>query len=1054
MTDASVDAQQPWLGLDSFSEDTRGFFHGREDEIAELSRRVQRKPLTVLFGQSGLGKTSILRAGLVPRLRPEGYCPVYLRVDYNADAPPPAEQLKLAVFRATQASGTWAKTGVAVDGESLWEFLHHRDDQLVDGEGRVLTPLLIFDQFEEIFTLAQADDAGRARANLFIQELADLVENRPPRALEARAEQDDALIDRFDFARCDYRVLISLREDYLAHLEALKGAMPSITQNRMRLARMTGAQALEAVIKPGGAMVTQEVAESIVRFVAGGAELRNAEVEPSLLSLICRELNATRVAQGRREISADLLAGSHATILAEFYQRALADQPPGVHRFIEEELLTESGFRENVAQERVLKAFAEAGAAPDALARLVDRRLLRVEERLDVRRVELTHDVLCGVVGAARHVRQERDARDAAEAQLAAQREREAAARAALIRARQVATVCGALAIVAVAAAAFGFWGMRQAQSARALVETARGESEQLIVYLLDDFYRELEPVGQLQIVGNLAQRALAYYDGLPAELRSAETRRNQALAQVRYGAVLRNLGRPEESGKQLAAAVTTLEALRKQGDTSEPTANGLALGLLAQSRLEEDAHKAVPLAQRAVDVLQVTTSAAGPSVALRRTTGLVWSELGNWQRLSGRYAEALPSLTTALDTWRALGLEADSHAAAQFAITSGWQSAVLQDLSRLDEALRVAETGRAAASRVLDRHPTHMLALQARALLANHEGYILSALGQIAKALAAHEASAEDWRQVLRVDPDNVVSMTNLGFAIDAAADALYKLGRPREALAKRLEPRATLEAAASRSIRWAERISASLAFAADWQAELGEAAQADRLFNDASSWWTKHVQALPADSIMARIGLPLAEANRVNVAMLNANFTQARELAKGTRERLLSVDPGQNPQLRALRDIYLRRLHLALGRVELESGNLAAAEEQMRLGVDASAAVRQTALGNRVELAGDRALWAVVLARLGRTAEAAPLAAQALAAMRDANAQLGDGQMHKVELTLALVASAWADPGRAKPLLDEAQKVFDSMPAEARSLRTSRLCASLLAQARRELR
>ena len=59
-----------------------GYFHGREEEAAELARRVQRKHLTVLFGQSGLGKTSLLRAGLVPRLRGEGYCPVYVRMDY------------------------------------------------------------------------------------------------------------------------------------------------------------------------------------------------------------------------------------------------------------------------------------------------------------------------------------------------------------------------------------------------------------------------------------------------------------------------------------------------------------------------------------------------------------------------------------------------------------------------------------------------------------------------------------------------------------------------------------------------------------------------------------------------------------------------------------------------------------------------------------------------------------------------------------------------------------------------------------------------------------
>src|SRR5437016_9639410 len=160
--------------------------------------------------------------------------------------------------------------------------------------------------------------------------------------------------------------------------------MPSITQNRMRLARMTGEQALSAVVNPGGKLVSQEVAESIVRFIAGGSELPNAEVEPSLLSLICRELNNARIAQGRSEISADLLAGSRDNILTEFYERALADQPLGVHQFIEDNLLTESGYRESLAEERVQKGLLAAGASPDALAVLVNRRLLRIEERLDV----------------------------------------------------------------------------------------------------------------------------------------------------------------------------------------------------------------------------------------------------------------------------------------------------------------------------------------------------------------------------------------------------------------------------------------------------------------------------------------------------------------------------------------------------------------------------------------------------------------------------------------------------------------------------------------------
>jgi hypothetical protein len=171
----AIDPENPWLGLASFTEETRGYFHGREEETAELCRRVQRKLLTILFGQSGLGKTSILRAGIVPRLGPDGYCPVYVRLDYSPESPRPSEQIKRAVAEATLQSGRWTRQGAVETGESLWEFFHHRDDELRDSAGRTLIPLLIFDQFEEVFTLAQGDESGRQRAAAFLEDLADLV---------------------------------------------------------------------------------------------------------------------------------------------------------------------------------------------------------------------------------------------------------------------------------------------------------------------------------------------------------------------------------------------------------------------------------------------------------------------------------------------------------------------------------------------------------------------------------------------------------------------------------------------------------------------------------------------------------------------------------------------------------------------------------------------------------------------------------------------------------------------------------------------------------------
>ena len=61
----------PWPGLDPFDETDREYFHGRAAESGELLRLVRREPLTVVFGRSGLGKTSLLKAGLFPLLRGE-----------------------------------------------------------------------------------------------------------------------------------------------------------------------------------------------------------------------------------------------------------------------------------------------------------------------------------------------------------------------------------------------------------------------------------------------------------------------------------------------------------------------------------------------------------------------------------------------------------------------------------------------------------------------------------------------------------------------------------------------------------------------------------------------------------------------------------------------------------------------------------------------------------------------------------------------------------------------------------------------------------------------
>src|SRR5947209_6992325 len=145
----SLSRDNPWPGLDPFDEADREYFHGRAAEADELVRLVRRELLTVLFGRSGLGKTSLLKAGLFPFLREEDYLPVYLRLDHADGAPALREQILHELQTACAADRVQAAQPAGE--ESLWSFFHRRDAEFWSELNRPVTPVIVFDQFEEIF---------------------------------------------------------------------------------------------------------------------------------------------------------------------------------------------------------------------------------------------------------------------------------------------------------------------------------------------------------------------------------------------------------------------------------------------------------------------------------------------------------------------------------------------------------------------------------------------------------------------------------------------------------------------------------------------------------------------------------------------------------------------------------------------------------------------------------------------------------------------------------------------------------------------------------------
>lgn len=1031
----AVDERNPWLGLASFTEEARGYFYGRDEEVSELGRRVQRKLLTILFGQSGLGKTSILRAGLVPRLRGHGYCPVYVRIDYSKDAPEPSEQIKQAIADTARRSGQWTRVGVAVEGESLWEFLHHRDDLLLDESGTTLIPLLIFDQFEEIFTLAQTDDFGRARAARFIADLADLVENRPPRDLERRLEQDDSAAERFDFARSDYRVLIALREDYLAPLEGLKNIMPSVTQNRLRLAPMTGSQALAAVLQPGKGLVNEDVAAAIVRFVAGGAELANAEVEPSLLSLICRELNDARLSQGRNEISLDLLEGSHESILSNFYERCLGDQPAAVRRVIEDELLTESGFRENVAEEKLSSSFAHAGAAPDTLPVLVNRRLLRIEERLDVRRVELTHDVLCGVVKTSRQVRQEREAREASERQLNEQRERALADRQSLLRARKIAAICTGLAIVAVLAAIFAYISTQRAHRAERIAEEtrrtgeqARIQAEQLLGYLTDDFSRELEATGRLDVVAQLSKRQVDYFNALPAALRGPDTRRNGALAMVQYSSASRRMGKLDDAKQYSLQAINLLSALHNEGDRSEATQIGLALALDTQASALFDLGESntVAISQKAMDILRPLIESPNSSLAARRAYLEAGNTLGYLLMRAGNYKDAAVVLRGAMRIASETGAAELKYpdVSAQYAYLGGWLIEALGTLDSIAEAHKVANDALAVADRLVEKRPNDVVALKAQQLIAANIGFLDIRQMHASDAVADAARAVKPSETLLHFDPENEIARFNLAVDIQLLSDAQWVLGQTESSVTSM---RRALDVFLGHVYgpRTIGFFAYQSALAARRLTETGDMAGTVPVIVE----MRKQLEKLRTQVSATNPAIPTSECREINVRMDVALRTGKLEETVDLARDCLKVLSGAKAE-DDFWDRIIRTNQYSVateaGQAQYMRGDLAAAEKLLRDAIANRKPLPVIDDDERRERSFAPVLLTIVLARQGKSAEAQELIKPIAELYRGLAKRNKDDQTFYVEQASVLYAQAVAGSPDRDRLLTEARSLI----------------------------
>ena len=415
--------QNPFKGLYYYEEKDKDIFYGRDKESEELSNLVELNRLTVVFGKSGIGKTSLLNAGLFPLLRDKNFLPVRIRLDYRKGGAPLLSQVKQAIRKELEILGVVemkkgedAPADSIRDDETLWEYFHRVDhlnksfcggiaspagpggDFLEKSPLSIITPILVFDQFEEFFPMGK----HHPQRELLVEELYWLVEDQVPAAVKERILKQKEAVPylRAGSAVC---VVLGLREDYLPHLNGLKQRILSIHRVMFRVIHLNGFQARE-VLDRSGAFTDEAIKKDILdQFYPADMERGEVsgdklEVEPALFSLLCYQVY--------EKGEGSLTRKTRDEILTDFYDQILRQLPRGgeLAEWIESHLLTEGGYRTPFYLER------EHGMR-EVIEAAIDKKLLRKLYIGEKEHVEIIHDVLATVINERKKQRSEKKKR-------------------------------------------------------------------------------------------------------------------------------------------------------------------------------------------------------------------------------------------------------------------------------------------------------------------------------------------------------------------------------------------------------------------------------------------------------------------------------------------------------------------------------------------------------------------------------------------------------------------------------------------------------------------
>jgi hypothetical protein len=364
-TAASGDDRCPYLGLQAFQEADAERFFGRADQVARVLGRLISQPLVAIVGPSGVGKSSFVRAGIVPALKREA--------PWDAIAMRPGRSPLLALAQMLDPSNTGAPEANLAIAHRLFEAPGYLGEIL---RWRAATSgcrvVVYVDQFEELYTLVR-DPRERAA---FVACL--------------RAAADDP--------SSPVRVVLSLRSDFLDRAAEDRAFMASLTEGMHYLMPLGRDGLWQALVRPAEQVGHGfESVELVTRMID---EMAMASGALPLLQFAAARMWEARDRSRRVLTTASYVAmGGIAGALAVHADAVLAELPPGRRQLAQavfQRLVTAEGTRAIVDLDELVLLSPAAGEVRGLVDLLVSARLLvsKSDERGAGASVEIIHESL------------------------------------------------------------------------------------------------------------------------------------------------------------------------------------------------------------------------------------------------------------------------------------------------------------------------------------------------------------------------------------------------------------------------------------------------------------------------------------------------------------------------------------------------------------------------------------------------------------------------------------------------------------------------------------